>query len=187
MTAHVRSLDDGDRSISTARLTLYAGIVTALITAVPATIAAIHDFGEGDVASTQPSTVITDSPLGSIDAVTVDGSDVYVTGSARPDVSSVVVMIPGRKEGGNYWYTSTEVHDQKWDAVIQTGADLPSKFRTIARYREDQPAVAALAYAPDPSTPPPPPGVDANCVVQNGDACFTQPGWGQASVSEVER
>jgi hypothetical protein len=189
--------DAADRSGSTAKLTLFAGVATALIAAIPATILALNTGGGGTSgAQTTPptpvsSTVIAGSTAGEIDDVSVDGSDVYVMGSARPDVDSVVVMIPGRKTGGNYWYSTAKVQDQKWSVVIAADPDLPPTFKTIVRYREGQVALASLSFRldlPSPSpSPAPPPGVSGDCVVQNGNACFAGPDWSQASVSEVQR
>ncbi|MET0703072.1 MAG: hypothetical protein ABWY93_25795 [Mycobacterium sp.] len=66
--------------------------------------------------------------------------------------------------------------------------DLPKKFKAIVRYRDDSGSVSGLTFRLGATTTPStPPGVDPNCVVINGDACFTGSGWGEASVSEVQQ
>jgi len=183
-------------SISKAKLALIGTIVGALITAAPAIINALND---GDVQSVVPTaaaqapapTVVARSKLGSIDDVTTDGSDIIVTGSAADDVSSVVVVIPRPSDGDQqYWVARAEVQDRHWQAVIETDTPLPSRVKTTAHYhlRPTAQAFAGLSFRQDPPTPPPAPAEDAvNCAVVHGDACFTGPGWGQASVSETVR
>ncbi|HEX5142396.1 MAG TPA: hypothetical protein VFW21_00860 [Mycobacterium sp.] len=213
MTTHARPVeadaDDGDASESTktsTRTKVFMGLATAAIGIIPATIIALHSgtpstpvnptvtataspVGATSAPIAITPTVIETSSQGWVDDVTVDGANVTVAGSARPDIESVVVMIAGRQSGGNYWFATADVHDQKWSVVVSTDATLPASFKTTVRYKERPNAYEGLTWrqGPSPTSQPAPPGVDANCVVQNGDACFTAPGWGAPSVFQSDK
>jgi hypothetical protein len=200
MTTHAQPIGaTPDRSngpnshVSAARLTMIGGIAAASIAAVPAVIVALNSNDPGATSPTgsvsQPTTVtptvVAKSPLGSIDQVTIDGSNVAVAGSATENVESVVVTIGPRRSGGQYWAARADVQDLQWKLVVETDSERPADFQTTVFYKERTAGqrFTGLTFQTEPSTPaPPPPGDDVTCAVERGDACFTGPRWGPPSV-----
>jgi hypothetical protein len=202
MATHAQPLGGGSGddtstpSIPKAKLALIGAATTALVTLTPVTVDAMRNYiadhtgGTTTLPTAPPTTIaqtpIQESPLGSIDGVTVDGSKIIVEGTARADVESVVVRVGPRQPDGprQYWAASADVYDQHWKALVEAETPLPAPFQTKVDYQQRLRAFAGLSFDPDPTTTPAPgPSADiVNCAMERGDDCFTGPGWGPPSV-----
>jgi hypothetical protein len=196
MASHAHNPDD---SLSAAKLTLYGGIATALITTVGGIIVAFsHDNGPG--VSTGPTPTVISHPKmkrvsnqGSVDKVEINpsGTEVTVTGSAAKDVDSVAVMIGPRESGGQqYWANMGKVSSQQWQVKVATDPHLPEPYTIDTRYhtaRDGATSENAFKFTfqeTGPTTPPPPSPTNqiVNCAKQFGPDCFNGPGWGPPSI-----
>ena len=196
-------------SVSVAKMGMISAIGTALVTAAATIIVTVGNSEDpGAEATAEPATATVASGLttitptldqtswqGTFDQVAINdsGTEVAVSGSARADVDSVVVMIGPRQSGGQFWANETKVVNQQWKLVVATEPHLPEPYTIRARYWVRDSGADAIQTASDlvsqrtTPTPPPPPGQLVNCAEQFGDSCFTGPGWGPPSVYQSDQ
>jgi hypothetical protein len=196
MTSHAHNPGD---SVSTAKLGLYGGIATALITAFGGIIVAVMNhinvFGDTDSQGPTATTIIPtslsqESDRGSYDKLAFnDSGTVTVSGRAENGVDGVFVLV-GPKPSGGYWVGFANVFNEHWQADVPTESQIEHEPYSITTYYHRPGGGAARQSAfkltfqgTEPTTPPPSPTNQiVNCAEQFGPNCFTGPGWGPPSV-----
>lgn len=197
MATHAHGTGD---TVSGAKLGVYGGIATALITAVGGIVVAMmHDSGssvdttsnskESTATTVIPTSLSQVSERGTYDKLAFNDSGVTVYGHAKSDVDGVFVLV-GPKPSGGYWVGFANVFNEQWQADVATQAKIqPDEYPVTAYYHRSgdggaRPSAFKLTFqGTTPSTAPPAPTNQiVNCAQQFGPDCFTGPGWGPPSV-----
>ena len=186
-------------TVSGAKLGVYGGIATALITTVGGIIVAVmnHPGSSVDpVSKESPSTNSTASneprPDAGLRFSPIINGKLTVSGSAQEDVNGMYVVI-GPKPSGGYDTGCGNVVNQHWQAEVATDASWQQyPLVTVPYYGSSCGATSASAYnasaykftfqRTEPTTPPPPPpDQNLDCAAQHGPSCLTGPGFGPPS------
>jgi hypothetical protein len=185
-------------SWSAAKLGLYGGIITALITAVGGIIGAVVNHpGSSRINSSIESTATTIVPTslsqvsdrGTYDKLVYNESGVTVYGHTESNVDGVFVLV-GPKPSGGYWSGFGAVFNQHWQADVATQEKIqPDEYPVTTYYHRSgggaaRPSAFKITFeATTPTTVPPlPTDQIVNCAKQFGPSCFTGPEWGPPSV-----
>jgi hypothetical protein len=184
-------------AVSGAKLGVYGGIATALITTVGGIIVAMmHQDSPVDPVSKEstattitPTTLKQESDRGTYDKLAFSDSGVTVYGHAESDVDGVFVLV-GPKPSGGYWVAFANVFNQHWQADVATQAKIqPDQYPVTTYYHRSgggaaRPSAFKLTFqGTTPTTvPPSPTNPIVNCAEQHGPDCFNGPGWGPPSV-----
>ena len=200
MATVTRDVNDG---MSTAKLGLYGGIVTTLITAVGGIIVAVMNHPTDPAANTAlestpttvtPTSLSQTSNRGTYDKLVYNDSGVTVYGHAESDVDGVFVLV-GPQASGKYLTGFGTVFDQHWQADITTGDKIEANQYPVTTYYHRSGGGAAKAapltirmQATTPTTAPPlPTDQILQCAQQNGPLCFRGSQWGPPTVFQPNR
>jgi hypothetical protein len=177
-------------TVSGAKLGVYGGIATALITTVGGIIVAVMNRPVDPVPpGSTPTTVSTPtiSAGAGLSFSPVINGKLTVSGSAQKDVNGIYVVI-GPKASGQYDTGYGNVVNQQWQAEVPTDPSWQQyPLVTIPYYGSSGVARSASAYkftfqGTEPTTPPaPPPHQILDCAAQHGPSCFNGPGFGPPS------
>lgn len=177
-------------SVSVAKLGLIGSLSVALVGG--ATTICGYFFGDqgGPVIASQPITQVEPSTLVSVDYVGFSDSDseVTVAGSITGDVDGVYVKIGPQQSNGKFLGDWANLDGDRFEVAVAADSRLVKDYHVEAKPWQ-RPKSSAMAYTFNVTTAPPGPAgpeVDANCVAENGDGCFTGPGWGPPAVYKGE-
>jgi hypothetical protein len=181
-------------TVSGAKLGVYGGIATALITTVGGIIVAVmnHPVSSVDPVSKESTPTISTTsiearPDAGLSFSPVINGKLTVSGSAQKDVNGMFVVI-GPKPSGRYDTGCGNVVNQYWHAEVATDPSWQQyPLVTVPYYGSGCGATSASAYSftfqgTDPTTPPPPPpGQSLDCAAEHGPSCLNGPGFGPPS------
>jgi len=186
-------------TVSGAKLGVYGGIATALITTVGGIIVAVMNHPGSSVdpgSKVSTPTISTASNEARPDAglrfSPIINGKLTVSGSAQKDVNGMYVVI-GSKPSGGYDTGCGNVVNQHWQADVATDPSWQQyPLVTVPYYGSSCGATSASAYnasaykftfqGTEPTTPPPPPpDQNLDCAAQHGPSCLNGPGFGPPS------
>jgi hypothetical protein len=189
-------------TVSGAKLGVYGGIATALITTVGGIIVAVMNRPVDPVPpGSTPTTVSTPtiSAGAGLSFSPVINGKLTVSGSAQKDVNGMYVVI-GPKPSGGYDTGCGNVVNQHWQAEVATDPSWQQyPLVTVPYYGSSCVATSAGASAYNasaykftfqgtgPTTPPPPPDQNLDCAAQHGPSCLNGPGFGPPSTYQPNR
>jgi hypothetical protein len=190
-------------TVSGAKLGVYGGIATALITAIGSIIVAMmnhHDVvpvsndktmsaaSNESTWTTITPTVSQGSDQGPVDRYAINDSrtEVKVWGHADKGVDGVFLLIGPKPSAGGYWLAFPTIFNQQWEADVPTEPKISPDFKIWAiPHTPGGARPMKFTFQNDPPMPPKPtPSPDPlmDCAAQHGPDCFTGPDWGPPSV-----